>query len=71
MSVKPRILAVAVVVLSASTVLAQGWHEWLRPGDTFIGLSDFGASAPAADAFRHFGLTPARVAEAAHRLISR
>jgi transketolase len=51
--------------------VAQGWHEWLRPGDTFIGLSDFGASAPAADAFRHFGLTPARVAEAAHRLISR
>jgi transketolase len=51
--------------------VAQGWHEWLRPGDTFIGLSDFGASAPAADVFRHFGLTPARVAEAAQRLVSR
>jgi transketolase len=51
--------------------VAQGWHEWLRPGDTFVGLSDFGASAPAADVFRHFGLTPARVAEAAQRLVYR
>jgi transketolase len=51
--------------------VAQGWHEWLRPGDRFVGLSDFGASAPAADVFRHFGLTAPRIAEEAQRLVSR
>ncbi len=49
--------------------IAQGWHEWLRPGDRFVGLSDFGASAPAPKLFEHFGLTPAKVAEVAAEAI--
>ncbi len=49
----------------------QGWHEWLRPADVFVGLSDFGASAPAAQLFEHFGLTPARVAEVARKIVKR
>jgi len=48
--------------------IAQSWHEWLRPGDAFIGLSDFGASAPAGKLFEHFGLTADRVADAARKL---
>ncbi|HZA01458.1 MAG TPA: transketolase [Hyphomicrobiaceae bacterium] len=47
----------------------QGWYEWLRHKDVFIGLSGFGASAPGAKLYEHFGLTPARVAETAKRLI--
>jgi transketolase len=47
----------------------QGWYEWLRHKDAFIGLSGFGASAPGAKLYEHFGLTPARVAETAKRLI--
>ena len=47
----------------------QGWYEWLRQRDVFIGLSGFGASAPGAKLYEHFGLTPARVAETAKRLI--
>ena len=45
--------------------VAQGWHEWLRPGDRFIGLSDFGASAPGPKVFEYFGLTPEKIAAAA------
>lgn len=48
--------------------VAQGWHEWLRHKDKFIGLSDFGASAPAAKLFEHFGITAAKVADAARAL---
>jgi transketolase len=48
----------------------QGWGEWLRHKDTFIGLSDFGASAPGPKVFEHFGLTAAKVAEAARALIN-
>jgi transketolase len=51
--------------IAIEAAVAQGWHEWLRPGDRFIGLSDFGASAPAAKLFEHFGLTAAKVADAA------
>jgi transketolase len=50
---------------------AQGWCEWLRPNDVFIGLSGFGASAPGAKLYEHFGLTPAHVAASAKRLIGR
>ncbi len=42
---------------------AQPWYEWLRPRDTFIGLSDFGASAPGAEAvraLRHHGRESSR-----------
>ena len=49
--------------------VAQGWHEFLRHRDRFVGLSDFGASAPAAKLFEHFGLTPARVVAVAKEIV--
>jgi transketolase len=54
--------------VAIEAAIEQGWREWLRPDDMFIGLSDFGASAPAGKLFVHFGLTPERVAEAAQKL---
>ena len=51
--------------VAVEAAVAQGWHEWLRPGDRFIGMSGFGASAPAKKLYEHFGITPAKVAEAA------
>ena len=39
-----------------------GWERWLGPGGLFIGMTGFGASAPAEDLFRHFGITPEAVA---------
>ena len=57
--------------VAVEAAVAQGWHEWLRPGDRFIGLSDFGASAPAAKLFQHFGVTSERVAEAAREAVAR
>ncbi len=47
----------------------QGWQELLRRKDVFIGMSDFGASAPAGKLYEHFGITPAKVVEAARRLV--
>ena len=49
--------------------VAQGWHEWLRQKDRFIGMSDFGASAPAGELFQHFGITAVRVADTARALL--
>ncbi|MBN8912853.1 MAG: transketolase, partial [Rhizobiales bacterium] len=51
--------------------VAQPWYEWLRPGDKFIGLSDFGVSAPGPKVFEHFGLTSAKVADAARAAVKK
>jgi transketolase len=55
--------------IGVEAAIAQGWCEWLRHKDAFVGLSEFGASAPGAQVFEHFGLTPARAAEAARALL--
>lgn len=50
--------------------IAQCWHQWLRKKDGFVGLSGFGASAPAPKLFAHFGLTAANVAQKAKSAIA-
>jgi transketolase len=47
----------------------QGWQELLRRKDVFVGLSDFGASAPAPKLYEHFGITPAAIAAAVRGLV--
>jgi transketolase len=54
--------------IAIEAAVAQSWYEWLRPGDRFVGLDDFGASAPAGELFKRFGLTAERVAEIAGEL---
>lgn len=48
---------------------SMGWERWLGPEGVFIGMQGFGASAPAEELFRHFGITPeAAVAAVKKRL---
>jgi transketolase len=58
---KPRI--------GIEAAIRQGWDQFLRLKDSFIGMSGFGASAPAGDLFEHFGITAEAVAAEAKRLI--
>jgi len=44
-----------------------GWERYLGPSGQFIGMSGFGASAPAGVLFKHFGITPESVAAAAKK----
>jgi transketolase len=48
-----------------------GWARWLGEDGVFIGMRGFGASAPGAKLFEHFGITATTVAEAARKLIAR
>ncbi|MFC4253032.1 transketolase [Sinimarinibacterium flocculans] len=43
--------------------LRQGWDRWLGDDGGFIGMTGFGASAPAKDLYPHFGLTVERITE--------
>jgi transketolase len=48
-----------------------GWDRWIGENGTFIGMTGFGASAPAADLYRHFGITADAVVTAAHSLTAK
>jgi transketolase len=48
-----------------------GWHRWAGDAGEVIGMTTFGASAPAKDLFSHFGFTPERVAETGRAVVDR
>jgi transketolase len=45
--------------------LRQPWDRLLNEGDGFVGMDDFGASAPIADLYEHFNITSSAVAKLA------
>ena len=47
-----------------------GWDRWIGERGVFIGMNGFGASAPALDLYRHFGITAEAVVQAAMSLIA-
>jgi len=47
------------------------WARWLGDGGEFVGMTGFGASAPAETLYREFGITADEVAKAALRGIAR
>jgi transketolase len=44
--------------------IAMGWDAMLRPEDGFVGMTGFGASAPAGALYDHFGITADAVTQA-------
>ena len=47
------------------------WARWLGDGGEFVGMTGFGASAPAETLYREFGITADAAAKAALRCIAR
>jgi transketolase len=48
-----------------------GLHRWAGDAGEVIGMTTFGASAPAKDLFNHFGFTPEHVAETGRAVVGR
>ncbi|HLY89925.1 MAG TPA: transketolase [Acetobacteraceae bacterium] len=44
-----------------------GWERWLGSDGVFIGMTDFGASAPYEVLYKHFGITPEAIAAAVRK----
>jgi transketolase len=57
-----------VVRIGVEAAIGQGWFEMFGLSD-FIGMAEFGASAPAKDLYAHFGITADAIVEAAKGLI--
>jgi len=49
----------------------QGWGDYIGPNGRFVGMTGFGASAPAATLLEHFGLTVERVVAEAKAALGR
>jgi len=46
-----------------------GWRKWLGDQGVFVGMHGFGASAPAQELYKHFGITAEAVQSAARGLL--
>jgi transketolase len=63
--VRRAVIGDAPVRIGVEAAIRQGWDAIIGSEGAFVGLSDFGASAPYKDLYKHFGITAERVAEAA------
>ena len=63
-SYRNEVLGVAPRV-AVEAAVRTGWDRWLGDKGVFVGMSSFGASAPAHELYAHFGITSDTVAKAA------
>jgi transketolase len=59
------IIGDAKVNVAVEAGIRQGWDAVIGSDGVFIGMTDFGASAPHKELYQHFGITPEKVAAAA------
>jgi transketolase len=55
--------------LAVEAAAPFGWERYVGSGSAVLGMTGFGASAPAEALFRRFGFTAEAVAEAARKLL--
>jgi transketolase len=55
--------------IAVEAAVRQGWEGILRPEDGFVGMTSFGASAPAKDLFKAFGITVEAVVAQAQKAV--
>ena len=55
--------------VGCEAAIRQGWDLFLRPEDGFVGMTGFGASAPAEELYKHFGITSEALVAAAEARI--
>jgi transketolase len=49
--------------------IRQGWERYIGDTGAFVGMTGFGASAPAEQLYKHFGITAEAMAAAAKKLV--
>lgn len=62
---REAIIGTAPVRVGIEAAIRQGWDAIIGSDGLFVGMPGFGASAPFKDLYKHFGITPEKVAEAA------
>ncbi|MFW2541603.1 transketolase [Primorskyibacter sp. 2E107] len=62
---KASVLPEGTVKVAVEAAVRLGWDRYIGPKGAFIGMDSFGASGDYPDLYKHFGITPEAVAEAA------
>jgi transketolase len=65
------VIGEAKVLVAVEAAIRQGWDAIIGSDGRFIGMSNFGASAPSKELYKHFGITPEKVADAAMKGLGR
>ena len=64
-----KVLTSSCLIIAIEAASLMGWDKWLHAGwrknknNFFIGMNDFGASAPAKDLYEHFGITSEKISQ--------
>ncbi len=69
-ALRNSILPPEVPVVAVEAAIGQGWERWTGASDRFIGMTTFGASAPAPELFKRFGITADAVSARAKALVN-
>ena len=62
---REAVLGVDTVRIAVEAGVSYGWDRYVGSDGAFVGMTSFGASAPAPDLYEHFGITAKEVAAAA------
>ncbi|HAD86676.1 MAG TPA: transketolase, partial [Rhodospirillaceae bacterium] len=66
---RDAVLGPGTAKVAVEAAVRQGWDRYVGPDGGFVGMTGFGASAPAGELYKHFGITAdAVVAEAKKRV---
>ena len=57
--------------LAVEAGVPLGWHQWVGDGGDIIGITKFGASAPASENFKQYGFTVENVVQRAKKLVGK
>jgi transketolase len=56
--------------VGVEAALRFGWDRWLGENGAFVGMTGFGASAPAGELYSHFNITAQAIVSAAKNLLA-
>jgi len=68
---RSAIIGDARIKVGVEAAVRQSWDAIIGTDGAFVGMTGFGASAPYKDLYKHFGVTPEAVAEAAIRKLGK
>ncbi|HWA91674.1 MAG TPA: transketolase [Rhizomicrobium sp.] len=66
---RDSVLGPGTVKVAVEAGVRLGWDRYIGAGGGFVGMHSFGASGPYKDVYKHFGITPEAVRDAAKALI--
>ncbi|WP_426126841.1 transketolase [Pararhizobium sp. PWRC1-1] len=67
---RKAVIGTAPVKIAAEAAVRQGWDYFISNDGDFVGMHSFGASGPAKDLFKHFGITSDAIVAAAERKLA-